>query len=96
MRKVIFGGANSLDNFFARKDDSVDWLMWSDEVMPPIALRQSHIQSGRADATHDASSIRIFKIFLRKWPGRRDCRGRFSTSAIKIDGRRITLSLQSR
>ena len=32
MRKVIFGGANSLDNFIARKDDSVDWLLWSKEV----------------------------------------------------------------
>jgi dihydrofolate reductase len=32
MRKVTFGGANSLDNYFARKDDSVDWLMWSDEA----------------------------------------------------------------
>ncbi|MEP6635758.1 MAG: dihydrofolate reductase family protein [Acidobacteriota bacterium] len=33
MRKVTFGGANSLDNFFARKDDAVDWLLWSDEAM---------------------------------------------------------------
>src|SRR5688572_6200588 len=32
MRKVVFGGANSLDGYFARKDDSVDWLIWSDEV----------------------------------------------------------------
>src|SRR5688500_9605953 len=32
MRKVTFGGANSLDNYFARKDDAVDWLMWTDEV----------------------------------------------------------------
>ena len=32
MRKVTFGGASSLDNLFARKDDSVDWLMWSDEA----------------------------------------------------------------
>lgn len=32
MRKVTFGGANSLDNYFARKDDSVDWLMWSKEA----------------------------------------------------------------
>src|SRR5262245_14568088 len=32
MRKVTFGGANSLDNFFARPDHSVDWLLWSDEV----------------------------------------------------------------
>jgi dihydrofolate reductase len=32
MRKVTFGGASSLDNMFARKDDSVAWLMWSDEA----------------------------------------------------------------
>jgi dihydrofolate reductase len=32
MRKVTFGGANSLDNFFARKNDAVDWLQWSPEV----------------------------------------------------------------
>ena len=32
MRKVTFGGANSLDNYFARKDDAVDWLMFSDEA----------------------------------------------------------------
>ena len=32
MRKVTFGGANSLDNYFAREDGAVDWLIWSDEV----------------------------------------------------------------
>jgi dihydrofolate reductase len=32
MRKVTFGGAPSLDGYFARKDDAVDWLMWSKEV----------------------------------------------------------------
>ena len=32
MRKVTFGGANSLDNFIARKDHAVDWLLWSKEV----------------------------------------------------------------
>jgi dihydrofolate reductase len=31
MRKVTFGGAPSLDGYFARKDDAVDWLMWSKE-----------------------------------------------------------------
>ena len=36
MRKVTFGGANSLDNYFARKDGSVDWLLWSEEVMSII------------------------------------------------------------
>ena len=37
MRKVTFGGANSLDNYFARKDDSVDWLLWSNEVSQMMA-----------------------------------------------------------
>ncbi|HVE58546.1 MAG TPA: dihydrofolate reductase family protein [Pyrinomonadaceae bacterium] len=32
MRKVTFGVANSLDNFIARSDGAVDWLMWSDEA----------------------------------------------------------------
>ena len=32
MRKVTFGGAISLDNFIARKDHAVDWLLWSKEV----------------------------------------------------------------
>lgn len=33
MRKVIFGGANSLDNYFARKDGSYDWIMFGEEAM---------------------------------------------------------------
>ena len=32
MRKVVFGGAVSLDNFIARKDGGVDWLLWSKEM----------------------------------------------------------------
>jgi dihydrofolate reductase len=32
MRKVTFGVANSLDNFIARKDGAVDWLLWSSDV----------------------------------------------------------------
>lgn len=32
MRKITFGGANSLDNFIARKDHAVDWLLWCDEA----------------------------------------------------------------
>ena len=32
MRKVTFGGAPSLDNYFARKNHAVDWLMWSKEA----------------------------------------------------------------
>jgi dihydrofolate reductase len=32
MRHVTFGVANSLDNFIARKDHAVDWLLWGEEV----------------------------------------------------------------
>ena len=32
MRKITFGGANSLDNYIARKDDAIDWLMWNNEA----------------------------------------------------------------
>ncbi len=32
MRKVTFGGANSLDNYIARKDGAVDWLLWGKEA----------------------------------------------------------------
>ncbi len=37
MRKIIFGGANSLDNYIARKDGSVDWLLWGEEAAAVIA-----------------------------------------------------------
>ena len=32
MRDVIFGGGNSLDNYLARPDHAVDWLMWGEEA----------------------------------------------------------------
>lgn len=32
MRKVTFGCANSLDNFIARPDGAIDWLIWSNEA----------------------------------------------------------------
>ena len=32
MRKVVFGGANSLDNYIARPDGGYDWLIFGDEV----------------------------------------------------------------
>ncbi len=37
MRRVTFGGANSLDNYLARKDNAVDWLLWSDDVAAVMA-----------------------------------------------------------
>jgi dihydrofolate reductase len=32
MRKITFGGANSLDNYLARSDHAVDWLLWGEEA----------------------------------------------------------------
>jgi len=50
MRKVTFGAANSLDNFIARKDGAVDWLLWSDEaaaVMKDFWQRIDTVLMGR-------------------------------------------------
>ena len=32
MRKVTYGGANSLDNYIAGPDEAIDWLRWSDDA----------------------------------------------------------------
>src|SRR5689334_19240388 len=32
MRKVIYGGACSLDGFFTDRDGAIDWLHWSKDV----------------------------------------------------------------
>jgi len=37
MRRVVYGGACSLDGFIARKDDGVDWLMWGDDVAEVVS-----------------------------------------------------------
>jgi dihydrofolate reductase len=37
VRKVTFGGANSLDNYIARTDHAVDWLLWGDEAAAYMA-----------------------------------------------------------
>jgi dihydrofolate reductase len=37
MRKVTFGVANSLDNYIARQDHAVDWLLWDKEVSSLIS-----------------------------------------------------------
>jgi len=37
VRKVTFGGANSLDNYLARPDHAVDWLLWGDEAAAVMA-----------------------------------------------------------
>jgi dihydrofolate reductase len=37
VRKVTFGGATSLDNFLARPDHAVDWLLFGDEAAAVMA-----------------------------------------------------------
>jgi dihydrofolate reductase len=37
MRKVTFGVANSLDNFIARNDHAVDWLLWGKDAAAIVA-----------------------------------------------------------
>jgi hypothetical protein len=37
VRKLTFGGANSLDNYLARPDHAVDWLLWGDEAAAVMA-----------------------------------------------------------
>jgi len=32
MRKVTFGGADGLDNYLARPNHSVNWLLWGGEA----------------------------------------------------------------
>lgn len=56
MRKVVFGGAISLDNFIARPDGSFDWIMWSEEgqaVMADYWKTFDTILSGRK--THEVA-----------------------------------------
>ena len=69
MRKITFGGANSLDNYFARKDDSVDWLMWCDEaagVMKDYWKTIDTILMGRR--TYDVA-VRNSKGMSNPYPG---------------------------
>ena len=65
MRKVTFGGASSFDNYFARKDDEVDWLLWSDEAMKLMTDYWKSIDTilmGR----------KTFEVALRQGKGKRN------------------------
>jgi dihydrofolate reductase len=80
MRKVIFGGANSLDNYFARKDDAVDWLMWSDEVTEILAdywtrfdtvvmgrrTYEVALRSGSGDGAYSGVKTYVFSRTLKR------------------------------
>jgi len=61
MRKVTFGVANSLDNFIARKDGAVDWLLWSDNFQHGL-LRNAGCCSLTATQV-SAARLRTITVF---------------------------------
>lgn len=50
MRNATFGGANSLDNYIARNDDVVDWLIWSDETGMDVGAADGNMGRPRSAA----------------------------------------------
>jgi dihydrofolate reductase len=82
MRKVVFGGANSLDNFIARPDDRVDWLMWGKEGSEVIAqfwprfdtilmgrkTWEVAARSGMAGGAYPGMTIYVFSRTLSETP----------------------------
>ena len=86
MRKVVYGGACSLDGYLARPDGAVDWLMFSDEaaeLMKESWSRFDTMLMGRktyevaiADSPSDANvdygvETYVFSTRLRQ----EDCKG---------------------
>jgi dihydrofolate reductase len=62
VRKITFGGANSLDNYLARPDHAVDWLLWSKEVAAVVADYWKHVDTvlmGR----------KTYEVALKRGPG---------------------------
>jgi dihydrofolate reductase len=62
MRKVTFGGANSLDNYLARPDGAVDWLLWGEGAAALMADYWKNIDAvlmGR----------KTYEVALRSGPG---------------------------
>ena len=82
MRKIVFGGGNSVDNFIARPDHRVDWLMWDDEVAAISAQfwttidtvvmgRKTYevvVRSGQADG-YPGMKTYVFSRTLQQTPG---------------------------
>ena len=61
MRRVIFGGANSLDNYLARPDGAVDWILFGEEtaeLMKDMWSRFDTIVMGRKTYEHGRSTLR--------------------------------------
>ena len=82
MRKVTFGGANSLDNYIARKDHAVDWLMWSDEASEimkdywktidtiVMGRKTYEVAAGSGGASFGSMKTYVFSRTVKKISGR--------------------------
>ncbi len=82
MRKVTFGGANSLDNYFARKDNAVDWLLWTEEVSDIMAKfwktidtvlmgrRTYEVASQQSMSSYPGVKNYVFSRTMKKSPNR--------------------------
>jgi dihydrofolate reductase len=78
MRKVTFGGASSLDNYLARPDHAVDWLLWGkeaaavmndywktiDTVLMGRKTYEVAVKSGHVGGTYPGMSTYVFSRTL--------------------------------
>ena len=83
MRKLTFGGANSLDNYLARPDHSTDWLLWGKEAAAVMAAYWKTIdtvlmgrktyevaaRSGHGGAGYPGMKTYVFSRSLAESPG---------------------------
>jgi dihydrofolate reductase len=82
VRKVTFGGANSLDNYLARADNAVDWLMWGEEAAAVMAdfwktidtvlmgrkTYEVALRSGQGDGAYPGVQTYVFSRTLKEGP----------------------------
>jgi dihydrofolate reductase len=80
MRKLTFGGANSLDNYLARMDHAVDWLLWGEEAAAVMAdfwktidtvlmgrkTYEVALQSGHAGGAYPGVKTYVFSRTLKE------------------------------
>jgi dihydrofolate reductase len=92
MRKIVYGGAVSLDFYLARPDGGVDWLLWSDDAKAIMAEwwpRFDTILMGRktfevafqsSKGQGSSSSAIITYVFSRTWTASPDPNAQLVTS----------------
>lgn len=69
MRKVTFGGANTVDNYIAGADENLDWLMWSDEVSEFITSYWKKVDTVVMGRKTYEAGLRLSKGDSNPYPG---------------------------